>query len=193
MLNRRNARIARDASRKSQALNLAVFDVIRNLLTQPSRVCYFLVVPSICLFEILRLNTASANPSVDDNSNGLSARRSVLEELGYRISTAANGVEALEQFSRHKIDLVVTDYKMPRMDGLELISRLRKQAPDLPVILISGFVDAMGMSEGSTGADVVIQKSANEVSHLVRSVARMLRRKKPPTSEARTKSKRKSL
>jgi CheY-like chemotaxis protein len=130
---------------------------------------------------------------VDDNSNGLSARRSVLEELGYRLYTAANGVEALEQFSRHKIDLVVTDYKMPRMDGLELIVRLRKQSPDVPVILISGFVDALGMSEGSTGADVVIQKSANEVSHLVRAVARMLRRKKPPASEARPKSKRKSM
>jgi CheY-like chemotaxis protein len=130
---------------------------------------------------------------VDDNANGLSARRSVLEELGYRIYTAANGVEALEQFGRHRIDLVATDYKMPRMDGLELISRLRKQSIDLPVILISGFVDAMGMSEGSTGADVVIQKSANEVSHLVRAVARMLRRKKPPSSEARPKSKRKTV
>ncbi len=117
----------------------------------------------------------------------------MLEELGYRISTASNGVEALEHFARHQFDLVVTDYKMPRMDGLELIVRLRKQTPDVPIILISGFVDALGLSEGSTGADVVIQKSANEVSHLVRSVARLLRRKKPPASEARPKSKRKSL
>ncbi len=131
---------------------------------------------------------------VDDNSNGLSARRSVLEELGYRISTASNGVEALEQFGRHKFDLVVTDYKMPRMDGMELIVRLRKLAADVPVILISGFVDALGLSEGSTGADVVIQKSANEVSHLVRSVARMLRRKKQAGSEGKPlKSKRKSV
>jgi CheY-like chemotaxis protein len=130
---------------------------------------------------------------VDDNSNGLSARRSVLEELGYRISTASNGVEAFEQFVRHKFDLVVTDYKMPRMDGLELIVRLRKHAVEVPIILISGFVDALGLSEGTTGADVVIQKSANEVSHLIRAVARMLRRKKPPTSEARPKPKRKTL
>ena len=36
---------------------------------------------------------------------------------------------------------------MPRMDGLELIARLRKQAPGLPVVLISGFVDALGLSE----------------------------------------------
>ena len=114
---------------------------------------------------------------VDDNANGLAARRSVLEELGYGIVTAANGPEALEKFAAEKFDLVVTDYKMPRMDGLELISRLRKQAPGLPIVLVSGFVDTLGMNEASTGADVVIQKSANEVSHLVRSVNRLLRRK----------------
>jgi CheY-like chemotaxis protein len=121
---------------------------------------------------------------VDDNANGLAARRSVLEELGYGIVTAANGPEALEKFAAEKFDLVVTDYRMPRMDGLELISRLRKLAPDLPIVLVSGFVDTLGMNEASTGADVVIQKSANEVSHLVRSVNRLLRRKSPPKKPA---------
>lgn len=123
---------------------------------------------------------------VDDNKLGLSARKSVLEELGHTIATASNGVDALEQFAHGKFDLVVTDYKMPRMDGLELIAGLRKRSPDLPVILISGFADSMGLSEENTGADVVIQKSANEVSHLVRSVARLLKRKpgkKPAGSE----------
>lgn len=114
---------------------------------------------------------------VDDNKLGLSARRCVLEELGHKITTASNGVDALEQFSNAKFDLVVTDYKMPRMDGLELIVKLRKIAPECPVILISGFVDSLGLSEDNTGADVVIQKSANEVSHMVRSVARLLRKK----------------
>src|SRR5437660_197475 len=81
---------------------------------------------------------------VDDNVHGLSARKQVLEELGHRIATAANGPDALEQFAHHKFDLVVTDYKMPRMDGRELIVRLRKQSPELPIILISGFVDSLG-------------------------------------------------
>ena len=134
---------------------------------------------------------------VDDNAHGLSARKTVLEELGHRIGTASSGADALEQFGHHKYDLVVTDYKMPRMDGLELIVRLRKQAPDLPIILVSGYADSMGLSENNTGADVVIQKSANEVSHLVRSVARLLRRKparKPPAAESGAlKAKRKSV
>jgi CheY-like chemotaxis protein len=133
---------------------------------------------------------------VDDNALGMSARKTVLEELGHRIATASNGPDALDQFARHKFDLVVTDYKMPRMDGLELISRLRGLAPDLPIILISGYVDSMGLSEDSTGADVVIQKSSNEVAHLVRSVNRLLKRKpakKPASSEgAAVKVKRKT-
>jgi CheY-like chemotaxis protein len=134
---------------------------------------------------------------VDDNAHGLSARKTVLEELGHRIVTASSGSEALEQFAAHKIDLVVTDYKMPRMDGLELITRLRKLATGLPIVLVSGYVDSMGLSEDNTGADVVIQKSANEVAHLVRSVNRLLRRKpvKKPVSEesAPLKAKRKTV
>jgi CheY-like chemotaxis protein len=114
---------------------------------------------------------------VDDNANGLGARKCVLEELGHRIWAVSSAAEALEAFAEHKFDLVVTDYKMPRMNGVELIAEIRKQAPECPAILISGFVDALGMSELSTGADVVIQKSAHEVSHLVRSVNRLLRRK----------------
>src|ERR1700728_1139050 len=133
---------------------------------------------------------------VDDNKLGLSARKSVLEELGHKIATASNGVDAMEAVGDSKLDLVMTDYKMPRMNGLELIVGLRKIAPDLPVILISGFVDSLGLNEETTGADVVIQKSANEVSHLVRAVARLWRKKpvkKPAASVEGTKVKRKTV
>ncbi len=57
---------------------------------------------------------------VDDNRQGLIARRSLLQELGCNVTTAPNGDEALELFSRKKFDLIITDYKMPRMDGIEL-------------------------------------------------------------------------
>ncbi len=114
---------------------------------------------------------------MDDNVNGSTARKTVLEELGHKIQVASNGADALEQFSQHKFDLVVTDFKMPRMDGLELIVRLRKQQPEILIVLVSGFVDTLGLNEAITGADAVIQKSANEVTHLVRAVNRLLRRK----------------
>src|SRR5262249_30316568 len=127
---------------------------------------------------------------VDDNANGLSARKCVLEELGYRIITASNAADAIEEFGKHKFDLVVTDFKMPRMNGVELIARLREESPGVPIILLSGYVDALGMNEKDSGADVVIQKSANEVSHLVRSVARLMRKK--PGSEKGPRARRKS-
>jgi CheY-like chemotaxis protein len=116
---------------------------------------------------------------VDDNKLGLIARKSVLGELGHRITTASEGQEALDRFSRDKFDLVITDYKMPRMNGLELIVRIRERAPTVPIILVSGYVDGLGLTEANTGADVVIPKSAHEVPQLVRSVNRLLRRNAP--------------
>lgn len=121
---------------------------------------------------------------VDDNKSGLAARLSVLSEQGYCVTTATNGEDALEHLPQSQFDLMVTDYRMPRMDGIELIRRVRSLHPGLPVILLSGYVEAVGLSESNTGADLVLTKSANEVTHLVRAVARLLRRKparKPPT------------
>lgn len=121
---------------------------------------------------------------VDDNKLGLIARKSVLEELGHRITTAGEGQEALERFACEKFDLVVTDYKMPRMNGLELIERIRKTAGGVPIILISGYVDGLGLTEANTGADAVIPKSAHEVPQLVRAVNRLLRRGAPKKKPA---------
>ncbi len=111
---------------------------------------------------------------VDDNRQGLIARRSLLQELGYNISTATSGDEAMELFARQKFDVIITDYKMPRMDGVELIQRIRGADAGARIILLSGFVEPLGLTEESTGADVVIAKSAGEVGRLTRSVKRLL-------------------
>jgi CheY-like chemotaxis protein len=116
---------------------------------------------------------------VDDNKLGLIARKAVLEELGHRITIAHEGAEALEQFARDRFDLLITDFKMPRMNGLELIRRVRELNSSLPIILISGYAEALGLTEANTGADAVIPKSAHEVQQLVRSVNRLLRRATP--------------
>src|SRR5688572_18442786 len=116
---------------------------------------------------------------VDDNRNGLTARASVLGELGYRTTTSMRPTEALKLFESESFDLVITDYNMPEMKGVELIARIRAMRPAIPIILISGFVEALGLNEQNTRADAVIQKSANEVSHLVLTVARVLRRLVP--------------
>jgi CheY-like chemotaxis protein len=77
-------------------------------------------------------------------------------------------------------DLVITDYKMSPMDGLELIGRLRERNFPKPIILLSGFADTLGLRPESTGADIVLQKNANEIANLVRHVKRLLNSGRKP-------------
>ena len=126
---------------------------------------------------------------VDDNPHGLIARKMLLEEIGYKVTTASCAEDALEYFSKLHYDLVVTDHKMPRITGIELIHKIRTMQPSTPIIMLSGFVEALGLDEQMTGADLVIAKSANEVNHLVRGAARLLNPrcpKKPVKSYKKT-------
>lgn len=123
---------------------------------------------------------------VDDNKDGLMVRRSLLEELGFRVEISANAEEALKLVAVSRFDLIVTDYKMPRMSGTELIERIRKIHPEARVILLSGFAEPLGLNEQNTGADSVIAKSVHEPVHLVRTIKRLLNRpapKKPPGTQ----------
>jgi len=123
---------------------------------------------------------------VDDNRDGLLVRCSLLEEVGYSVQSATNGEEGLNLFNSTKFDVVVTDYRMPRMNGVELIQKIRKLNPNIRVILLSGFVEPLGLTEENTGADVIIIKSSNEAAHLVRSVKRLVNRgtsRKPPATQ----------
>ncbi|HYP05510.1 MAG TPA: response regulator [Bryobacteraceae bacterium] len=134
---------------------------------------------------------------VDDNRNGLLARKSVLEEHGYEVHAHSLPLEAVAAFQQEPYDLVVTDYRMPRMTGAQLIVEVRAVKPDVPIVLVSGVVDVLGLDEKSTGADVVIPKSSTEVTHLVRAVNRLLEApaaKKPvkPQSASAPKARKKT-
>jgi CheY-like chemotaxis protein len=109
-------------------------------------------------------------------------RRSLLEEVGYRVQIATNGEDGLKLFEASPFDVVVTDYRMPRMDGHEFIQRIRQLKPNTRIILLSGFVDPLGLTEQVTGADVVIAKSSHEPVHLLSWVKRLANRtpRKPP-------------
>jgi hypothetical protein len=72
------------------------------------------------------------------------------------------------------------------MTGTDLIRGIRKVDPNARVILISGLVEPLGLTEANTGADVVIAKSSSEPAHLVRWVKRLMNRtmlRKPPRSQ----------
>jgi CheY-like chemotaxis protein len=122
---------------------------------------------------------------VDDNAHGLLARRTVLEELGYQVVSAASGSAALEVSEKQEIDLIVTDYRMPSMDGVALITALRQRNFSKPIILLSGFLSHLGLTKQSTGADLLIPKSANEMDQLVRGVRRLLNTPKKPSGSQR--------
>ncbi|MFY9725249.1 MAG: response regulator [Bryobacteraceae bacterium] len=113
---------------------------------------------------------------VDDNPDGLLVRRQLLEELGLEVETAPNGEEGLQRFECGRYDVVVTDYRMPRMDGIEMIRRIRARDATARIILLSGFVEPLGLNEKNTGADAVIAKTSSEPAMLARSVRRLLNR-----------------
>jgi two-component system, sensor histidine kinase and response regulator len=111
---------------------------------------------------------------VDDNVDGVVARRSVLEEFGYNVVSASSGFDGLKTLEQQKVDLVITDYKMSPINGLEFIATLRQRGVRIPVILLSGFSESLGFREDTSGADAVIQKSANEIAQLLRCTKRLL-------------------
>lgn len=86
---------------------------------------------------------------VDDEPEAVEAMAAYLREYGYRVSTANNGLEAWDAYEADPAEVVVTDLRMPKGDGRELIGRLRRRDPLLPIIVVTGH---MGSTE-SLGDD----------------------------------------
>ena len=74
---------------------------------------------------------------VDDEKNYTLILSAILEDEGFETLTANSGPEALETLSQSDVDLVVTDMKMPTMDGIELLENIKKNDADLPVIMMT--------------------------------------------------------
>jgi two-component system, response regulator, stage 0 sporulation protein F len=62
-----------------------------------------------------------------------------LREEGYEVFTASNGREALEVVQKEPLDLIILDIKMPEMNGIEVLRRIKEQHPNLPVLLSSAY------------------------------------------------------
>ncbi len=76
---------------------------------------------------------------VDDEKNYLLVLSAVLEDEGYEVLTALGGKEALEIQKESDLDLILTDMKMPAMDGIELLENIKSKDPDLPVIMMTAY------------------------------------------------------
>ncbi|PKN54343.1 MAG: hypothetical protein CVU56_27100 [Deltaproteobacteria bacterium HGW-Deltaproteobacteria-14] len=89
---------------------------------------------------------------VDDEDAVRRMAARVLERAGYRVVTATDGLDALEQIEdgRH-LDAILLDVTMPRLDGHATLARLRVLRPELPVILTSGYAEPPGAAAGTPG------------------------------------------
>ncbi|MGN6514435.1 MAG: response regulator transcription factor [Rhizomicrobium sp.] len=95
---------------------------------------------------------------VDDDKNILTSVSMLLEQEGYQVKTFSDGAAALTGLSASPPDLAILDIKMPRMDGLELLRRLR-QTGDLPVIFLTSKDEEIDELMGlNAGADDYIRK-----------------------------------
>ncbi len=93
---------------------------------------------------------------VDDDRNILTSVSMALESEGFKVRTYTDGAEAMRGISVQPVDLAILDIKMPRMDGMELLGRLRQDS-NLPVILLTSKDDEVDEVLGlRMGADEYI-------------------------------------
>ena len=78
---------------------------------------------------------------VDDEQIGLRVRKILLERAGYRVLTAPDGPSALDIFAAEPVEAVVLDYSMPGMHGGEVAVRMRQAKPEVPILLLSAYLD----------------------------------------------------
>jgi DNA-binding NtrC family response regulator len=79
---------------------------------------------------------------VDDDDGSRDAMARALQRVGYRVEPFASAEEGLDRIrSAEPVDVVVSDVRMPGMDGYELLGRVRSERPDLPFLLVTAFAD----------------------------------------------------
>jgi two-component system response regulator ChvI len=132
---------------------------------------------------------------VDDDKNILASVSMLLEQEGYHVRTYSDGAAALTALTTQPPDLAILDIKMPRMDGLELLRRLR-QAQDLPVIFLTSKDEEIDELMGlNAGADDYIRKPFSQrlLLERVRAVLRRAEGKGAPPANGVEAAKKEAL
>ena len=106
----------------------------------------------------------------------------LLTEAGYRVTTAVDGLDALRLLPNAPLDVVLTDIRMPRLDGVGLVRHLREKHPALPVVVFSGQMseqDRSALLKLGVSAEAILEKpQAFPALHLA--LQRVMNRAAPP-------------
>ncbi len=121
---------------------------------------------------------------VDDDRNILTSVSMTLEAEGFEVETYHDGQSALDAFGQRMPDMAVLDIKMPRMDGMDLLQRLRQKSSNLPVIFLTSKDDEIDEVLGlRMGADDYVKKPFSQ-RLLVERIRALLRRQEALASDA---------
>lgn len=114
---------------------------------------------------------------VDDSVTTRTLEKSILEAAGFAVAVAADGLEALAALRRERVDLVVSDVDMPRLDGFELTRRIKADpgTRDLPVVLVTALDSPEQQEQGlDAGADAYLLKRAFDQRVLLETIQRLV-------------------
>jgi DNA-binding response OmpR family regulator len=117
---------------------------------------------------------------VDDEQDLCESLAYVLDDLGFTTTTANTTAQAYHQIMNTKIDIVLSDVRMPGENGVELIRRVRKQKQGEPIfILMTGFTDITEKEALSAGAEVMLRKPVKleQLQNLIERIRRQLQQK----------------
>jgi CheY-like chemotaxis protein len=92
---------------------------------------------------------------VEDDDRVRGALCDYLAELGFTAEPAANGSEAMARFQPDAFRLVVADYKMPGLSGLDVVKQMRARDPEIPVLIVSGYVREFAWEARALGIPVL--------------------------------------
>jgi CheY-like chemotaxis protein len=116
---------------------------------------------------------------VDDEEVLRNLAKEVLSEEGYQVTLASSGEQALEFLKKASFDLVIADLKMPGMDGMELLKKVKEQNKETQVILLTSHLSpTTALSSLEAGAFWYLTKPLDDISIFVEKVKLALHDKK---------------
>jgi two-component system chemotaxis sensor kinase CheA len=113
----------------------------------------------------------------EDSMTSRMLLKGILETAGYVVQTAVDGIEALTLLKTEHFDLIISDVEMPRMNGFDLITEIRKdrRLSEKPVVLVTALATREDRERGiDVGANAYIVKSSFEQSNLLDTVRRLI-------------------